>query len=240
MKGDFLITLGGRQIKTPAICAAVIGEDVSVMTAGVAKAIEQKADIIEIRLDGLRKLDDWEKLLKTDVPLILTNRAEREGGRFKGEERTRVNHLLKGLAEGVSCIDIELSTSQPLLDEVVKAAKKRGTSLLLTHHDFNATPSIDTLTDIAKQMTDAGCDIAKIVTFAKTPRDVLTVLDFLTQVPNSVAVPVIAFAMGKAGRISRIAAPLFGSPIVYAAAAEATAPGQFDIETVKRLLREFG
>jgi len=89
-------------------------------------------------------------------------------------------------------------------------------------------------------MADVGCDIAKIITFAKTPRDVLTILDFLTQVPDSVAVPVIAFTMGEAGRLSRIAAPLFGSPIVYAAADEATAPGQFDIETTKRLLHEFG
>jgi 3-dehydroquinate dehydratase-1 len=44
--------------------------------------------------------------------------------------------------------------------------------------------------------------------------------------------------MGEAGRLSRIAAPLFGSPIVYAAAGEATAPGQFDVTTTKRLLHE--
>jgi hypothetical protein len=43
-----LIALGGRQIKTPAICAAVIGKDMDVMAAGVAKAIEQRADLIEI------------------------------------------------------------------------------------------------------------------------------------------------------------------------------------------------
>jgi len=210
------------------------------MTAGVARAIEKKADIVEIRLDGLRKHVGWEKLLKTDMPLILTNRAEREGGHFKGGERTRVDHLLKGIAGGVACVDIELSTSKPLLNEVVKAAKTQGTSLLITHHDFNETPSIDSLVSIAKRMADAGCDIAKIVTLAKNPRDALTVLDFLTQVPDSVAVPVVAFAMGDAGRLSRIAAPIFGSPIVYAAADEPTAPGQFDVETTRRLLREFG
>ena len=94
--------------------------------------------------------------------------------------------------------------------------------------------------NIAERMVGVGCDIAKIVTFARTPRDALTVLDFLAQVPDSVAVPVIAFAMGEAGRLSRIAAPIFGSPIVYAAAGEATAPGQFDVETTRRLLHEFG
>jgi len=240
LKGDLLIKLGRRQIKTPAICASVIGGDVDAMATGVAKAIEKRADIVEIRLDGMRKHVGWEKLLKMDVPLILTNRAEREGGHFKGEERTRVDHLLKGIAGGVACVDIELSTSKPLLDEVMKTAKAHGTSLLMTHHDFKATPPIATLINIAKRMADAGCDIAKIVTFAKTHRDALMVLDFLTQVPDSVAVPVIAFAMGDAGRLSRIAAPIFGSPIVYAAADEPTAPGQFDVETTRRLLREFG
>jgi len=240
LKGDLLIKLGRRQIKTPAICASVIGGDVDAMATGVARAIEKRTDIVEIRLDGLRKHVGWEKLLKIDVPLILTNRAEREGGHFKGGERTRVDHLLKGIAGGVACVDIELSTSKPLLGKVVKDAKTQGTSLLVTHHDFNDTPSIDSLVSIAKRMADAGCDIAKIVTFAKSPRDALTVLDFLTQVPDSVAVPVVAFAMGDAGRLSRIAAPLFGSPIVYAAADEPTAPGQFDVETTRRLLREFG
>jgi len=234
------LKLGKHKLWVPAICASVIGGDVDAMATGTAKAIEQRADIIEIRLDGMRKHMGWEKLLKVDVPLILTNRAEREGGHFKGEERTRVDHLLKGIAGGVACVDIELSTSKPLLGEVVKAAKTQGTSLLITHHDFNETPSIDSLVSIAKRMADAGCDIAKIVTFAKTHRDALTVLDFLTRVPDSVAVPVIAFAMGDAGRLSRIAAPLFGSPIVYAAADKTTALGQFDVETTRRLLREFG
>jgi len=234
------LKLGRHKLQVPAICASVIGSNVDVMVAGVARAIEKRADIVEIRLDGLRKRVGWEKLLKVDMPLILTNRAEREGGRFKGGERTRVDHLLKGIDEGVACVDIELSTQKPLLNEVMKTAKAHGTSLLVTHHDFKATPPIATLIKIAERMADAGCDIAKIVTFAKTHQDALTVLDFLTQVPDSVAVPVIAFAMGDAGRLSRIAAPLFGSPIVYAAADEPTAPGQFDVDTTRRLLREFG
>jgi len=234
------LKLGKHKLRVPAICASVIGSNVDVMAAGVARAIENGADVVELRLDGMRKQLGWEKLLKMDVPLILTNRAEREGGHFKGGERIRVDHLLRGIAGGVACVDIELSTSKPLLNKVIKTAKAHGTSLLITHHDFKATPSIATLINIAERMVDAGCDIAKIVTFAKIPRDALTVLDFLTQVPDSVAVPVIAFAMGDAGRLSRIAAPLFGSPIVYAAADETTAPGQFDVETTRRLLREFG
>lgn len=210
------------------------------MAAGIARAIEQKADIIEIRLDRLRKNSEWEKLLETELPLILTNRAEREGGHFKGEDGARIKYLLKGIEEGAPCVDIELSTPHSILNKVIETAKIHGTSLLLTHHDFKETPPIATLMNIAEKMAGVGCNIAKIVTFARTPKDALTVLNFLNQVPSYVKVSVVAFAMGEAGRMSRIAAPLFGSPIVYAAAIETTAPGQFDVETTRLLLHEFG
>jgi 3-dehydroquinate dehydratase-1 len=234
------LKLGKHRVRAPAICASVIGENVDAMAAGVVRAIEQKADIIEIRLDRLRKNSEWETLLETELPLILTNRAEREGGHFKGEDGARIKYLLQGIDEGVACIDIELSTLHPILSKVMAAAKIHRTSLLLTHHNFEETPPIATLMNIAEKMAGLGCDIAKIVTFARAPRDALTVLNFLNQVPNYVKVPVVAFAMGEAGRVSRIAAPHFGSPIVYAAASETAAPGQFDIETTRRLLHEFG
>ena len=234
------LKLGKHKVRTPAVCASVIGENVDAMAAGIARAIEQKADIIEIRLDRLRKNSEWEKLLETELPLILTNRAEREGGHFKGEDGARIKYLLKGIEEGAPCVDIELSTPHSILNKVIETAKIHGTSLLLTHHDFKETPPIATLMNIAEKMAGVGCNIAKIVTFARTPKDALTVLNFLNQVPSYVKVSVVAFAMGEAGRMSRIAAPLFGSPIVYAAAIETTAPGQFDVETTRLLLHEFG
>lgn len=217
-----------------------MGENVDAMAAGIVRAIEQEADIIEIRLDRLRKNSEWETLLETEMPLILTNRAEREGGHFKGEDGARIRHLLKGIDEGVACVDIELSTQHSFLNKVIETAKNHGTSLLLTHHNFEETPAIATLMSIAEKMAGIGCDIAKIVTYAKTPRDTLAVLNFLTQASDHVKIPVIAFAMGEAGRMSRIAAPLFGSPMIYAAANETTAPGQFDVETTIRMLHEFG
>jgi 3-dehydroquinate dehydratase-1 len=135
-------------------------------------------------------------------------------------------------------VDIELSTPKHLREKVVSGAKKAGMSVIMSHHDFSATPPIDTLVDVARRLAGAGCDIAKIVTFAEEPRDALRMLDFLVKVQGEVSVPVIAFAMGEAGRLSRVAAPLLGSPIVYAAAGKTTAPGQFDVATTKQLLRE--
>lgn len=230
--------LGKHELRTPAVCGAVIGQNIETMRASVARAIDQGADLIELRIDGLHDSTGWEKLLPVKVPVILTNRPEREGGGFKGDENKRVEVLLQSIARGVSCIDIEFSTPEPLRERVMSQAKKSGIAVLMSHHDFSLTPSIEVLTDMAKRLVGAGCDLAKIVTFAGDRKDALRILDFLAQVQDEVAVPLIAFAMGDAGRITRIAAPVFGSPIVYAAAGEATAPGQFDVATMKRLLSE--
>lgn len=232
------LRLGKRKLLTPAICGSVIAEKVNEMKTGVAKAIKQGADLVELRVDGLRDQASWGKLLPVKVPVILTNRPEREEGGFKGDENKRIEVLLQGVARGVSCIDIELSTPEPLRERVVSQAKKSGVAVLMSHHDFSLTPSIEVLTNATKRLAGAGCDLAKIVTFAESTGDALRMLDFLVQVQDEVAVPIIAFAMGDAGRITRIAAPVFGSPLVYAAADKATAPGQFDVATTKRLLHE--
>lgn len=235
-----MIKLGRHQLETPAVCGAVISESVGAMRAGVEKAVKQGADLVELRLDGLRELAGWEELLRAEIPLILTNRPKREGGRFEGGEEERVKPLLEGISRGVSCVDIELSTEKRLLDRLVREAKKQGVCVLMSHHDFVGTPQPDALIKITRRMVEAGCDVAKVVTFAEKPRDAVRILDFLVQVQGEVRVPVVAFAMGEAGRLSRIAAPILDSPITYASVSEATAPSQFDVATTKRLLREFG
>lgn len=236
MRDDFLLKIGGYELRPPVICGAVIGEDHGAMDAAVNRALDQGADLVELRLDGLRDLSGWQRLLRQDVPMIVTNRTEREGGYFRGKEDERVKPLLEGITKGVACIDIEFSTPQGQLREVVHAAREHGTSVMMSHHNFEKVPSPGAMVDIARQMVDAGCDIAKLIGYAKRPREVLAVFDFLVQASDLIDVPVVAFAMGEAGRFSRIIAPLFGSPIVYAAAVEETAPGQFDVATARRLL----
>ncbi len=235
-----ILKLGKHEIRTPAVCGSVIGSNIKTMRAGIAKAIKQGADLIELRIDGLRNPSGWEKLLRIKTPVILTNRPKREGGKFEGEEEKRVEFLLEGITRGVACIDLEFSTPERLREETIARAKEANVSVLMSHHDFSSTPSVDVLMSIADRLAKSKCDLVKIATFAERVSDALRVLDFLTQVQDVVAVPVIAFAMGDAGRLSRIAAPLLGSPITYAAADKATASGQLDVQTTKRLMREFG
>lgn len=233
------LKLGRHRIRTPAVCGAVIGGTVGEMMAAASRGVKQGADLIELRFDGLRRKDGIEKLIRKNVPTIFTNRPKREGGRFVGREDKRVSYILDAIASGVSCVDIELSTPGGLRSKLVSEAKRSGVSVMMSWHDFSGTPPVGRMGNILRRMVKAGCDLAKVVTLAENPADAFRVLDLLMRVQNEVPLPVIAFAMGDAGRITRIAAPIFGSPITYANVSRRTAPGQLDVATTKRLLREF-
>jgi len=230
------VKLGKHRVRPPAICAAVMAEGIDVMEARVNSAIEQGADVIELRLDGLRELEGWQGLLRDDVPMIVTNRAEREGGHFKGGERERIGPLVEAIELGAACVDIELSTPRQELEEVLRAAREGETSVLLSYHNFDGVPARGDLFERAKRMERVGCDIAKLACFAKRPEEAIEMLNFLVRARDALGVPVIAFAMGEAGKFTRILAPLLGSPLMYAEVGKATAPGQLSLVEMRRLM----
>ncbi len=230
------LKLGKFLLKTPAICGAITGFNLEEVETGILSAIKQGADLIELRFDNLREKKGWEKLIPTDVPTIFTNRPKREGGGFRGTEEKRVDFILDAVINGVSCVDIEFSTPKKLRNLVISEAKRLGVSVIISYHDFSKTPAVDKLIDFAKKMASARYGLVKIVTFAKGSVDSHRILDFLAQAQNQVSVPVLAFAMGEVGRVTRIIAPLMGSPFTYANVGKPTAPGQFEVAEAKKLL----
>ncbi|MBS3815058.1 MAG: type I 3-dehydroquinate dehydratase, partial [Hadesarchaea archaeon] len=178
----------------------------------------------------------WKELLPEGTPVIITNRAEREGGHFEGTESERIEILLNAINQGVACVDIELSTPQKQINKILNAAKDTDTSVITSFHDFEDIPPIEELIETAQRMEELEGSIGKIIGFTKNFRNGMKILDFLLRVPEEVDIPIISFAMGKAGRYTRIMSALFGSPIVYAAVEEKTAPGQFDVKTTRSLL----
>lgn len=230
--------LGKFEIQTPAVCASIIANKVSSMKSMIDKALKQGADVVELRLDKLQDTGGWQELLREEIPIIVTNRAKREGGYFKGKESERIEFLSEAIDKEVACVDIELLTTRKLLNKVLSAARDGNTNVIISFHDLEKTPPIKNLIETSRQMEGMGCDIAKVVGHAKDFREGLRTLDFLLRVTEEVDVPVVSFAMGDAGRFTRIATPFFGSPLIYAGVDEKAAPGQFDLVTTKDLLRK--
>ncbi len=232
------LKLGKRVLKTPAICGAIQGSDVAEIRSQISLAVKQGADLVELRIDSLRDREGWTGLIGKGPVAIVTNRAKREGGSFRGAEQQRVGIILEAIAAGAQCVDLESSTKPALRSRVMKEAEREGATVMLSHHDFKATPSVETLIGIARKMADSGADIVKVITTANNAAESLRVLDFLIDVQDEVVVPVIAFAMGEAGRISRVASLLLGSPLTYASVGKPTAPGQLSVAETKALLHK--
>jgi len=203
----------------PKICAVINNPD-----EGAIAAAEPLADLFEVRIDLIG--DGWQliagKLIKR---WIATNRLATEGGQWKGTENERLEELLKALDLGASIIDLELAT--PDLFKMVQKVNTKA-RCLISHHDFKRTPPLEDLKEIVRRQLGAGADICKLVTTARSNDDNLRLLRLYREFAGH---KLVAFAMGEAGILSRVLAPLAGAEFTYASleTGEKSAPGQMTV-----------
>ncbi|SER56447.1 type I 3-dehydroquinate dehydratase [Natrinema salaciae] len=199
-------------------------------------AAREHADAIEFRMDladePLAALEAYDG----DLPILATNRADWEGG--DADDDGRLEALSAATAvESVDAIDIELES---ILDGaaagLLETARDRGVSIVASTHDFEGTPPRK---EMVRTLTEAGkyADVAKLAVTAESKADTLALLsatEQLTAHGDSVA----TMAMGEVGSHTRAVAPVYGSKIGYAPVDpdEATAPGQYDLETLAKLV----
>ena len=223
--------LSCRPVATRAIETALIVSlthpDARAMRAGMAAAARQGADMVECRLDLLERPDPalLPALLKDPpLPVIVTCRPARQGGRFSGDEARRLALLAEAARLGAAYIDVE---------EDVPPARRPPGRLILSHHDFASRPR--ELDRLLARLTSAGADVVKVAFAASGPEDALAACRILREAKK----PTIALAMGETGLASRILARKFGAFGTYAALASGAeaAPGQLSITEMKRLYR---
>lgn len=205
-------------------------------TLAAARKAAPLADVIEIRLDSLAVRDVRPFIEHIDKPLLFTNRPVWEGGRFDGPEEERLAPLLAAIRENAAYVDIELQADMESRETLLAAAACSETRILISWHDFIGTPLTDELEKLFQQMQESGAAIGKIVTMAHDFRDVLRVLA-LQQLAADHHFPLIAFCMGRAGVISRLATLELGGYMTYAApdGGQGTAPGQLPVSSLRAL-----
>lgn len=170
-------------------------------------------------------------------------RPPADGERPEEAERRRVDLLIDAVELGAEFVDIELATDERLRKALLAQLARRGfrTSLIVSHHDFRRTPSLRRLKGIYDRCTDAGAAVVKVVTAAVRPEDNLRILELVAHARRKCQ-PIVAFCMGEAGRVSRLAAPLLGTEFGFACLRtdEGSAPGQFTVEEMRRTLEILG
>lgn len=225
-------------LSSPAgICVSVGGKEVT-ETLDIARSAETGADVIEIRLDSLPQPEIAPFVKGLTRPLLFTNRPEWEGGSFRGSEAKRISLLLKAVEHGCALVDLELKTAEELRGDLLDALLKHPeTALIISWHDFSGTPSQEELGGILQQQMESGAHIGKIVTTANDYRDVLRVLNLQTLAAEN-NFPLIAFCMGKVGKVSRLATIKLGGYMTYAApdGGRETAPGQIPVSVLREMV----
>ncbi|MBM4082499.1 MAG: type I 3-dehydroquinate dehydratase, partial [Planctomycetes bacterium] len=183
---------------------------VSLTATTTEQALEQmaaayaQADLVELRLDYLTDPQLGRLLAARRGPIIVTNRPEREGGKYQGEESSRIATLKRAKELGADYVDVELDCAAQL------AECPGPGKLIVSYHNFTETPS--DLDAIHGQICATGADIAKIAVMARDITDNLRVFDLLKQTK----LPTVALCMGELGLISRLLAPKFGAFLTFA------------------------
>jgi len=190
------------------------------------------ADLIEVRADYLKKVNLAPLFENRKKPFIVTHRRREEGGKYKGEERKRLSVLQDAIDLGADYIDVELASEKSFLQGFIR--NKSGTQVILSFHDFRRTPSQKELRRFFDQMVRLGADVIKIVSFARSWEDNLTILS-LIPFAKARKQEIVAFCMGKKGKISRLFSPFLGAAWTYASLnrAKASAPGQWTAREIK-------
>jgi 3-dehydroquinate dehydratase-1 len=217
------------------ICVPVVETTVNRARSRYQRAA-RKGLWAEMRLDYLEEAAPSLARLFRGLPgpVIATNRLAAQGGRWNGTEGARRNLLEEALAQGVTCLDVELAADAVWRREM--AARRGPTQLILSWHDFAGTPEAARLEAVLSEMLAAEADILKLVTMAQQPADNVRILSLIARA-KAHGQEIIAFCMGPLGKWSRVAAPLMGSFLTFAPFSKsgASAPGQITVNDLKRV-----
>jgi 3-dehydroquinate dehydratase-1 len=194
-----------------------------------AKKILRKAGFIEIRADLL----DWSTeeirdVIESGGKTVFTCRP----GKFSDEERLELFEL--AARAGAKYLDVEIESHADFLDSIRKIKEKYPFELIVSYHNYEMTPSADTLESLLSDIFLAGANVAKIACRVYTPVDSAKLLSLYTISGRKVVI-----GMGRSGKITRIAASMLGAEFTFASSGEgdATAEGQMSYMEMKEIIK---
>lgn len=186
------------------------------------------ADLIELRIDlfGITPED----IAAVDYPLpalIVTLRSREEGGLFDGSP-DEWREAISVWTTTAAYIDVERRFRMFASD-----LREAGTVKIIASAHLMDTPDRQELLSLERDLREYG-DVPKIIVTPRSHEDVLSLLAFTHDAPK----PICTGAMGEGYRYARAMVALFGSDLIYCHFGTPTAPGQYHIDTMKRLLED--
>lgn len=230
----------------PKICVPIVAKTRDEILQTASEIVDTSADLVEWRVDWYESVFDIEKVkalagelrnVLGEMPLLFTFRTKNEGGE-KEISYAQYEDILKQVAgtKYVDLIDVEAYIDEDVI-KLVSALKDEGIVVVGSNHDFEKTPDKEEIIRRLCYMQEVGVDIPKIAVMPRSPKDVLILLSATEEVVSEYADrPIVTMSMAGTGTVSRVAGETFGSAITFGAMQKASAPGQINVEELKKIL----
>jgi 3-dehydroquinate dehydratase type I len=218
------------------IAVSIAGKDTAEVLTKMTRTGDL-ADVFEIRLDLIASFDLQQIIRLAPKPVLVTYRSRKEGGRGRAHYATRARLLEQAVEAGAAFVDVEFSMPLGFRESLLR--NRKASKVILSRHIPGGTPSRKALERLLGKMTATGTDVIKIVTRARNPEDNWRVLCLIPKA-RGLGIDIIAFCMGRDGRISRIVSPLMGGYLTFASLGpgEESADGQIPAGTMRQILEE--
>ncbi|MGN6813972.1 MAG: type I 3-dehydroquinate dehydratase [Thermomicrobiales bacterium] len=230
----------------PLTCLPIVATTPALALALAREAAALAPDALELRADYLTDLTPpILQTLLTDLaaiglPLIFTNRTAAEGGARPQDEATRVQLIATAITSRVpAVVDIELGTPPEPRATLLAAAREHGVPVLMSFHDFTATPPDAVLLGHLEAMAVAGAAAGKLAIMPRDDADAIRLLTFCHAVSTgalgNVPIPIAVMGMGAQGVLTRVLGHRAGSALTFAAAGagQGSAPGQLTLAQLR-------
>ncbi len=216
---------------SPLLVASLDGDDLPFL---LEQAKTERADIVEIRLDvwgNFFREEMLEKMArfkeKIGIPMLVSFRG---GHPFPAWWQPMHWRALSH----ASLIDVEWNPKYPWR-EIAAQAKKLNLGLIISHHDYQKTPSEKQLQSIARAAYGKKADVVKIATRVSSEMEIRTLLALNQRFAPKKLMTVMG--MGPMGILSRMTAPLFHACLLYGYIGTPTASGQLPYRELQERIR---
>ena len=229
---------GKKRNKRPEICLSLACENME----QIRNEIKENRDycgIVEWCVDAF---DGAAELTQEEFTELLSEVKALSKGKkltvdYKGDIEV-TNRILRWAMGIADMIDID--ADNPLVNKLVRRARRKSTKTIISHHDFETMPGRDEIATCFIRMEKTGGDILKIAAMANCEQDTYSILEGAAAYCQlKYHQPIVAIAMGEEGQVSRICAGDFGAVISYACGSKPTAPGQLSARKLNEYMDRY-
>jgi len=189
------------------------------------KAIKEN-ELAEVRLDKMvLSSDDIKKIFSSGKNIIASFRPG------KASDAERLEKLKMAIDNGAAYVDVEVGSSDKFKNEIIKHAKDKKCKLIVSYHNYEATPPRDELHKIIDICKAFKADVVKIACKSRSKRDNARLMGLLDRDSKMIVV-----GMGEVGKITRLLALELGAFCTYVSVSSETktAPGQLTKKEMKK------